>query len=184
VIKEVIVVEGKDDRSAVKRACGAEVIITNGLGLTAATLELIRQAQKRCGVIVLTDPDYPGEKITGIIDRAVPGCRHAYIYQRQGAEGQGRIGVEYASSGQIMEALHKVRFSERRTVACFDQKDLYSYELAGKAGSQKLRLRVGEILGLGQTNAKQFLHRLNAYAVSRRELEDALAKARGEMSEG
>ncbi|MEG1416535.1 MAG: ribonuclease M5, partial [Clostridium sp.] len=37
MIKEVIVVEGKDDVSAVKRAVDADLIITSGFGLTAKT---------------------------------------------------------------------------------------------------------------------------------------------------
>ncbi|PKM87144.1 MAG: ribonuclease M5, partial [Firmicutes bacterium HGW-Firmicutes-12] len=81
--REIIVVEGKDDAAAVKKACQAEVIITNGLGITKKTLQQIKVAQERCGVIIFTDPDYPGEKIRQIIDNEVPGCRHAYLYQQE-----------------------------------------------------------------------------------------------------
>ena len=31
------------------------------------------------GVIVLTDPDFPGEKIRKIITEHVPDCKHAFI---------------------------------------------------------------------------------------------------------
>lgn len=67
MIKEVIVVEGKDDLAAVKRACQAEVIITNGLGITAEKIAEIKAAQERCGVIILTDPDYPGRRSAGLL---------------------------------------------------------------------------------------------------------------------
>ncbi len=183
MIREVIVVEGKDDLAAVKKACQAEVIITNGLGITWETLEQIRQAQKRCGVIVLTDPDFPGEKIRGIINREVPGCRNAFIYQGQKPSGISRIGVEYASSREIMEALTKARLSEYQPGEYYSLRDLYAHELVGQPHSRALRAKVGEMLGLGKTNAKNFLNRLNAYSISRQEWEEALASVRGELDD-
>ncbi len=45
-IKEVIVVEGRDDVTAVKRAVDAELIITQGFGIREETFELIEEAQK------------------------------------------------------------------------------------------------------------------------------------------
>ena len=68
LIKETIVVEGKNDAAAVKRAVDADVIITSGFGISSETLRLIKLAQYKNGVIVLTDPDFIGEKIRKIID--------------------------------------------------------------------------------------------------------------------
>jgi ribonuclease M5 len=62
-IKEIIVVEGRSDERAVKQAVDAEVIITQGFGLTGETLRRIATAQRRNGVIVFTDPDHAGELI-------------------------------------------------------------------------------------------------------------------------
>ena len=39
-----------------------DTIETHGLALDDKTLELIKEASKTRGVIVLTDPDYPGLK--------------------------------------------------------------------------------------------------------------------------
>ena len=79
MIREVIVVEGKDDEAAVKKAVDAEVIITSGLGIEEKTIERICHAQQRTGVIIFTDPDFPGEKIRKMISEKVPGCKHAYL---------------------------------------------------------------------------------------------------------
>ena len=62
MIKEVIVVEGRDDITAVKQAVDAEVIAVGGFGINAKVIERIKDAQKK-GSIVLTDPDFAGEKI-------------------------------------------------------------------------------------------------------------------------
>lgn len=171
LIKEIIVVEGKDDASAVKKACRAEVIITNGLGINEKTLQRIKIAQERCGVIILTDPDFPGEKIRRIIDSAVPGCKHAYIYQQE----KGRIGVEYAANGEILDALTHAHVSDRPQNPEYCLEDLLHNGLIGSDQAGLKRYKLGRILGIGETNGKQFLSRLNAYNISRREFEEALA---------
>ena len=53
-IKEVIVVEGKDDVSALRKAVEADILITTGLGLTVAKIEEIKKLAERRGVIVFT----------------------------------------------------------------------------------------------------------------------------------
>lgn len=62
-IKEVIVVEGKKDTEKIQLAVDASTIETQGMALEEETLRLIEHAQKEQGVIVFTDPDYPGETI-------------------------------------------------------------------------------------------------------------------------
>lgn len=47
MIKEIIVVEGKDDVSAVKRAVEAEMIITGGFALPPSVIERIKTAAKK-----------------------------------------------------------------------------------------------------------------------------------------
>ncbi|NCC80246.1 MAG: toprim domain-containing protein, partial [Clostridia bacterium] len=67
MIKEVIVVEGKDDISAVKKAVYAEVLAVHGYGINEDSMNKIREAAKRTGVIILTDPDHAGERIRRMI---------------------------------------------------------------------------------------------------------------------
>lgn len=56
MIKEIIVVEGRDDVTAVKRALDAELITTGGFGFPKGVMDRIKAAQKRRGVIIFTDP--------------------------------------------------------------------------------------------------------------------------------
>lgn len=174
LIREVIVVEGKDDVAAVKRACRAELLTTSGLGLSRKRLEEIRRARERRGVIILTDPDGPGAIIRQKIDRAVPGCKHAYIYKDRKAKF-GHVGVEYASPEEIRQALAAVsRMETGPGEAAFTMADLVGLGLAGGPGAGEKRDLLARRLGLGQTNAKQFLRRLNSYGISRREFAEAL----------
>ena len=78
-IKEVIVVEGKSDTVAVKRATGADTIETNGSAIDENTLIRIQHAEEVRGVIVFTDPDYPGRRIRAIIEERIPTVKHAFL---------------------------------------------------------------------------------------------------------
>ena len=60
MIKEVIVVEGRDDTVAIKRAVEADTIETGGSAINKQILKRIALAQERRGVIILTDPDHAG----------------------------------------------------------------------------------------------------------------------------
>ena len=108
MIKEIIVVEGRDDVTAVKRALDCELITTGGFGFPKGVMERIKAAQKRRGVIIFTDPDFAGEKIRKKIAAEVPGCKHAFL-PREEAKKDGDIGIENASPESILRALNKVR---------------------------------------------------------------------------
>jgi len=175
MIKEVIVVEGRDDITAVKRAVDAEVIAVGGFGINKKVIDRIKEAQKRQGVIVLTDPDFAGEKIRKIISKRVFGIKHAYISQKEGLR-DGDIGVENASPETIIKALKstKCEIKERREE--FHTNDMVINKLTGNQNSKERRDRLGNILGIGYCNTSQFITRLNNYGVTREEFIDALKK--------
>ena len=174
MIKEVIVVEGRDDITAVKKAVDAEIIATSGFG--------IKEAQKRKGVIVLTDPDFAGEKIRSIISKRVKGVKHAYIAQEDGLK-DGDIGVENASPETIIKALEnaKVTLEEKREF--FDMKDMFRFKLTGVGDSKKRRIILGKELGIGYGNANQMISRLNNYGITPEEFMDAIKKIEEQLGE-
>ena len=175
MIKEIIVVEGKSDISAVKKAVEAQVISTNGLGINNNIINIIKKASKNRGVIILTDPDYPGKKIRNIIASEIENCKHAFI-PRNKANKDGDIGVENASPKAIIEALENARAEIAENRQEFAYKDMVYYELAGNDHAAKRRGLIGDELGIGYCSAKQFLKRLNSFGITREELEEAVVK--------
>lgn len=175
MIKEVIVVEGKDDVSAVKKAVDADLIITSGFGLTPKTMQRIKDAQEKRGVIIFTDPDFAGEKIRMKITSKVKGCKHAYLPRHEGTL-DGDIGIENASPEAIREALSKVKTEVESPEEVFTISDMLYSGLSGKSDSTKRRDKVGAILGIGYGNAKQFLSRLNRYGITPEEFKNALER--------
>jgi ribonuclease M5 len=176
-IGELIVVEGKDDVAAVKRAVEADVIITGGFGIKSELIVTLRAAVRRTGVIILTDPDSAGNKIRSKLNGLVPGCKNAYLPQREGIKGKD-IGIENACPDAIVRSLLQVKPEQTISKSCFSLKDLIEHGLAAVPDAVRVRKRVGSELGIGETNAKQFLSRLNNQGISREEFIAALNKIR------
>ncbi|MBD2848323.1 ribonuclease M5 [Paenibacillus sp. IB182496] len=178
MIKEIIVVEGKDDTVAIKRAVEAETIETGGSAIGEAVLRRIALAQKRRGVIILTDPDHAGERIRRIVSSAVPGCKHAFVTQEQ-ARRKDDIGVENASPETIREALRRVRTeyadAEQTLEDPVTWEDLMAAGLIVHDNAQERRLLAGNQLGIGYANGKQFYKRCTMFRISRAELARACA---------
>lgn len=175
MIKEVIVVEGKDDVAAIKRAVDAELIATGGFALPPSVIKRIETAAKKRGVIIFTDPDYAGERIRKTISEKVPGCKHAFISKEDAMKGDD-IGIENASPEAILAALERVRSEAVDRTSEFRQADLVKHQLIGSERASYRRNTLGQLLGIGYCNAKQFLSRLNNYGVTREEFIEAIEK--------
>ena len=173
MLKEVLIVEGKSDIAAVRRAVEADCITTGGFHFTRRTLENIAAAYKRRGIIILTDPDSAGENIRAYLSKRFPNAKHAYI-PRDEATANDDVGVEQASPESIRKALSKVRTLELNPREEFTAAEMVALKLAGGDDSSRLRDKVGAALGIGYGNVKTFVRRLNNYGVTRAEFTEAL----------
>ena len=172
-IKECIVVEGKDDSIAIKRALDADTIETNGSAIGSDVLKQVKLAQERRGVIIFTDPDGPGERIRRIVSREVPGCKHAFLNKEEAlSKNGGNIGIENAEPEIIREALWRVRdvFPEesdpREEIT---KQDLIDAGMILGPGSRQSSERMGELLNIGYANGKQFLKKLEMFQIKHSE---------------
>lgn len=177
-IKEIIVVEGKSDTVRIKHAVDADTIETNGSAINKQTLEQIQHAQEKRGVIIFTDPDYPGKRIRNIIDEAVKGCKHAFLSAHEARAkhpDNKSIGIEHASPKAIKRALEDVYELIEEQETQIHKEDLIDHGLIGGVKSRQLRGRLGEILKIGHTNGKQLQKRLNMFNISIEQLEKMMA---------
>ena len=185
-IKETIVVEGRDDQSAVLAAVSANVICTHGYGINGETLDQLDAAYRRTGLIIFTDPDHAGRQIRERLLKLFPEAKHAYLTQAQ-AERDGDIGIENAAPQYITNALYAAGadFSGyfgtagKKTgqgSAPVTMEDLICAGLTGGEGSARRRSEVGARLGIGSANAAAFLKRLRRMGISAAELFGALEK--------
>lgn len=175
MIKEIIVVEGRDDVTAVKQAVDAEVIAVHGFGMDADSIQRIQTAGVQRGVIVLTDPDHAGESIRKRIQAIYPGARHAYIMRKEGLR-KGDIGVENASPEAIRRALANAHAQSCEARHEFTTKDLLAHDLMGAVDSKERRQELGKQLGIGYGSASTLVARLNNYGISRADFDEAIKK--------
>lgn len=183
MLKEVIVVEGRHDTNAIKRALEADTIETGGSRLSQATMRQIRLAHERRGVIVLTDPDYAGERIRKIISQQIPGVKHAFIDRAEG-DKNGDIGVENASPDAIKRALSRLHTSHLNPEPLVPWDDLIDLGLVGGKEAASLREICGQILGIGLCNAKQFFQRLTLFQIGKEDFIHAYEQAVRRLANG
>ncbi|GAA0320875.1 ribonuclease M5 [Bacillus carboniphilus] len=174
-IKEVIVVEGKDDTVAVKRAVQADTIETNGSAIPRYVIDQIKLAKEKRGVIVFTDPDYPGQRIRSIIDKEVPGCKHAFLPKNEAIQKRGKgVGVEHASSEAIQQALQHAYTTNEEVEEVITHEDLILAGLIAGGDSKKRREKLGQFLKIGYANGKQLHKRLLTFRITKQQFTDAL----------
>ncbi len=173
MIKEIIVVEGKSDTAAIRRAVEADTIETGGSAINEQILKRIALAQERRGVIIFTDPDHAGERLRKIISSKIAGCKHAFV-TRENADYKGDIGVENASIASIRHSLHNLKTEYEEMESQIPWGDLLLAGLINHPSAAARRLDMGKILGIGYCNGKQFYKRCKVFQISLDEFHAAL----------
>ncbi|HES7525633.1 TPA: ribonuclease M5, partial [Streptococcus pyogenes] len=150
-IQEVLVVEGKDDTANLRRFYEVDTYETRGSAITEEDLERINRLNDLRGVIVLTDPDYNGERIRKLIMAAVPTARHAFLNRNEAvpsSKSKGRsLGVEHANFEDLQKALaHVTQQYDDESYFDIRQTDLIRLGLLMASDSRKRREYLGEKL--------------------------------------
>ena len=178
LFKEVLVVEGRDDTRRLKEIFpDIETIETNGSAIDKPTLERIKILNETRGVIVFTDPDFPGNKIRQAVTEVVPECKHAYLKKQDAIAKNGSgVGVEHASNEAIKAALENLLTASKTIVEEIEMQFLIENQLIGHANSSSLREHLSDVLGIGYVNGKQLQKRLMMFGISKEQVIEALSK--------
>lgn len=181
---EVIVVEGRSDTQRLIETFGplVKTIETNGSAIDQEILDRIERAHQTYGVIVFTDPDYPGQRIRRKILERIPLAKEAFLTQQEtNAHRAGySLGIEHASPRAIRLAIEKVsQMTPVSQGSVIKMADLYNLGLVGSASAAEARLKVAEHFNLGHVNAKQLQKQLTKYQIPIKSVQEVLQK-RGE----
>ena len=177
-IKEIIVVEGKNDTNVLQSYFECDTIETHGTCLSNATLKQIEMEKKTRGVIVFTDPDYPGEKIRTTINQKIPGCKNAYI-EKNKAKTSKKVGVEHASKDDLFDALQHVFTYEEKPEETLSWQEYIDLGFSGKNDSSMKREMIAKHYYLGKPNAKTLYKRLNMLQLTKNDLEAIIENKKG-----
>ncbi len=167
-IRETIVVEGRNDTAAIKRAVDAHTIETHGFGIARETWKLLEKAYQETGMIIFTDPDFAGEEIRRRLTKRFPKAAQAHLSQGDAIKA-GDVGIENASPETICRALAHIHCTTEEKRDEFTMADLQRQRLTGVPEAAQRRDCLGKLLGIGYGNSKTFLSKLNQYGITREE---------------
>lgn len=179
-IKEIIIVEGRDDTNRLKEVLDCDTIETNGSAINKRTLDEIEIALTTRGAIIFTDPDYPGERIRNIILERFPNIKEAHLSRNKARGQRGKIGIEHAKPKDILDALDKVMTRNTLKEDLYSISDMVDLRLTGQSDSKARREFLSEQLNLGYANANQMRNKLNRYRINKGEVLALLETYEGE----
>ncbi|MFP4286235.1 MAG: ribonuclease M5 [Candidatus Izemoplasmataceae bacterium] len=177
MFKEVVVVEGNHDKSRLKQIFEEiDVVITNGAEISQETLDLLKHLNQKRGLILLLDPDYPGERIRRIINEYVGETKHAFIEKKYCIdEKKNKVGIEHAPLHIIKEVLLTKVQTQKDVEHSLTINDLVELGLTGRKDSKEKREKIASYYHFATSNAKTFLKYLNMFGISKNELEKVLS---------
>lgn len=182
-LRECVLVEGKDDLTALANCAQGLFFASRGLQNPASLDKTLQCLAPRLGLILLTDSDGPGERIRAHYGKLIPQARHARISPSRSRDPRtGKLGVAYASSQTILEALHAAgaHVESQAPAPRYPLSFLLSHGLASGPGAKGRREAFCQALGLGPHDSKQVLSILNSRAFSHSEILAALDDVQGD----
>jgi len=173
-INEMIVVEGRSDTQNLMRAVVADTIETGGSAVNTDAIVRAKQAAETRGIIILTDPDFNGQRIRQIMTDAVPTAKQAYITQDEARAAKDTshksLGVEHATPEALQLALSHVMTPKVDMITDVDQQFLMANGLLRGENARKHREIVGEELHIGYSNGKQLLKRVQQFGITQAQI--------------
>ncbi|BDR58437.1 ribonuclease M5 [Xylocopilactobacillus apicola] len=180
-IQAVIVVEGKKDTQRL-RLIDPEVrtIETRGAAVNSELISLIKKVNQKEEVIILTDPDFSGERIRRLISTEIPGIKQAFLRQKDAIPGKKQhrasLGVEHASTSAILGALAQGSETAKKRTDLISQSDLMKLKLLNSPEARHRRKFVSNYFNLGYVNGAHLASRLQLLGVTLNELEKILSE--------
>ena len=168
----ILVVEGAMDQAFLSGFLDCEFVQTNGSVVSRETIDYLKEASKTKEIVVLTDPDSPGERIRARIAEEVPSCKHAFVRKAHAIKGK-KVGVAESDKEEVLLALSHIVPGEN-SKGELTMTDMMELGLMGGRDSTALREKLSEKFHLGHGNAKMFLKRANALGLTKKALEEAI----------
>ena len=174
-MNKIYVVEGKRDEE-ILRLIDPNLIIftTNGFSLSNNVVENLKQLEDNHEIVLLLDPDYPGEKIRRILTENLKSPRQIYIPKEWAiSEKKNKVGLEHVDLEKIREILEneiilKPQRGEFTTIT------MHELGLTGQENSLHLRNLVSNHFHLPKCNAKKMIRLLNGLGITIKELKEVL----------
>mgnify|MGYP001551744016 CR=1 FL=1 len=168
----LFVVEGIHDEMHLKNFYPhIQTISVGGSAINRDSLEFLKQYQDTFDIVLLLDPDYPGNKIRQTLEQELNEVQHIFV-EIDKARYKKKVGIEHMKKEDLDKALNH-RLSKRKEQS-ISKREFIELDLQGSEASTQKRNKLAKTLHLGIVNAKTMYKRLNMIGITKREIEDLL----------
>ena len=170
----VVVVEGRHDIATLSQFIDATFVATEGSSFPLDVQQLLQTYdQEGRPLIILTDPDVPGEQIRKQLQVLFPRAIHAFV-PKELARTSRKVGVEHAHPQTILAALRQAVVLSTPTENTLSYQEFFVLGLVGTPEAATRRLAVFAHYGLGHGSAKTLWKRLNALGLRWSDIQQAM----------
>jgi ribonuclease M5 len=164
-LPSLFVVEGKRDIEKLSTVVDAPILSTNGAAVSNEFIEELIQLERLYNIVLLLDPDGPGERIRSFISDKLQNPSHVFIpVEKARSNNNIKVGVEHVSRETLKQLIGDVKTIDLVDPLSIGQ--LYHLGLVGTQGAYQLRQVVCDKLGIGLANAKTLISKLQLFGYS------------------
>lgn len=166
MFKEIIIVEGKNDEALLKSINKDYNVFTTNGSAVLEKIDVLINLSKTNDLVLLLDPDYPGEKIRKEIDSRIKNVKHIFIPRDLCInKKKNKIGIEHCKKEILKEFLENA-LTKTDFISDIELIDLYILKLIGHKDSNNIRKYLSSKLNIGYTNGKTLLKRLKMFNIN------------------
>ena len=170
--KTLFVVEGVHDETHLKSLYpGILTLSVGGSAVNNEAVSFLKHNQSAFEIILLLDPDYPGNKIRHKLEQELESVYHIFVDEKK-AKHKRKVGIEHMSKKDLDEALlNVIKNSNQQSLTKIEFIEL---QLQGSAEATQRKNTLCRVLHLGNPNAKALFKRLNMIGMTKSSIEDIL----------
>lgn len=107
IIDGIVIVEGKTDTSKLQSLFDVQTIETNGSALSKKTINVIKEVAKHNKIILLLDPDGPGQKIRTQLINEIDQCFNIFL-EKKDIKKSKKFGIAEAYDDALINAFNNL----------------------------------------------------------------------------
>lgn len=163
-LPQLYVVEGKSDVTKLSQSFSGPILTTNGSAVTKELIHQLVALEDKYNIVLLLDPDGPGEKIRRLISDHLTYPVHVFIpTEHARSDNKKRIGIEHVSRETLER--HLLIPKTIQLVDPISMSQMMDIGLVGTAGAFKRREFISNTFQLGLANAKTLRNKLQLFGV-------------------
>lgn len=164
-LPHLFVVEGKRDEQQLSMVVQSPILCSNGMGMTEEFIQELVELERFYRIVLVLDPDGPGEKIRRVLSSRLQFPEHIYVPASVArSTNRKKVGIEHVSRETLQQYLGEIKVANPTNPLSMLQ--LYDLGLVGVQGSLERRQRLCDTFGIGNANGKTLRYKLQLFGLS------------------